>query len=41
MKKRIFYSKIAVKIPKVAIYSISTLLGTIKIHILVDKIVLW
>ena len=29
-----------VEIPKIAIFSISTLLGTLKIHILLDKMVL-
>ena len=43
MKKSTFYSKIGVQIPKIAFFSISsisTLLKTLKIHILLDKMVL-
>ena len=40
MEKITFYSKIGDQITKNAFFTISMLLGTLKIHILVDKIVL-
>ena len=40
MKKCTFYSKIGVQIPKIAIFPISTLLGILKIHMLLDQMVM-
>ena len=40
MKKSTFYSKLAVEISKTAIFSMSTLLGTLKMHRLLYKMVL-
>ena len=39
-EKSTFYSKIGVQIPKIAFFSISMLLGTLKTPILIDKMVL-